>query len=62
MTHPDNISGQQPISSSAIKAENVRVFVDNGNDEPGFVDVVEPREMTHEEIKQVVGTIIAKQR
>ena len=54
VTHPDNISGQQPISSSAIKAENVRVFVDNGNDEPGFVDVVEPREMTHEDIKQVV--------
>ncbi|GAA5215785.1 alkene reductase [Corallincola platygyrae] len=54
VTHPDNTNGQQPISSSAIKAENVKVFVDNGSDEPGFVDVVEPREMSVEEIRQVV--------
>jgi N-ethylmaleimide reductase len=43
VTHPENIGGQQPISSSAIKAENVKVFLDNGTQEPGFVDVVEPR-------------------
>lgn len=55
VTHPDNIGGKQPISSSALKAENVKVFVDNGTDEPGFVDVVEPREMTKEDIKQVVA-------
>ncbi|WP_373950424.1 alkene reductase [Vibrio pomeroyi] len=54
VTHPDNIGGEQPISSSAIKAENVKVFIDNGTDEPGFVDVVEPREMTKEDIKEVV--------
>ncbi|WP_095496937.1 alkene reductase [Paraferrimonas haliotis] len=54
VTHPDNIGGEQPISSSALKAENVKVFIDNGNDEPGFVDVVEPRAMTKEDIKQVV--------
>lgn len=54
VTHPDNIGGEQPISSSAIKAENVRVFIDNGTDAPGFVDVVEPREMTVGEIKDVV--------
>ncbi|UPR53162.1 alkene reductase [Vibrio cyclitrophicus] len=54
VTHPDNICGEQPISSSAIKAENVKVFIDNGTDEPGFVDVVEPREMTKEDIKEVV--------
>ena len=39
VTHPDNIGGEQPISSSVIQAENVKVFVDNGTDEPGFVDV-----------------------
>ncbi|ARP38738.1 alkene reductase [Vibrio syngnathi] len=55
VTHPDNIGGEQPISSSALKAENVKVFIDNGTDEPGFVDVVEPREMTKEDIKNVVG-------
>ncbi|CAG23511.1 Putative N-ethylmaleimide reductase [Photobacterium profundum SS9] len=54
VTHPDNICGQQPISSSAIKAENVKVFIDNGTDEPGFVDVVEPREMTADDIQQVI--------
>ncbi|MCY9825002.1 alkene reductase [Vibrio chagasii] len=54
VTHPDNIGGEQPISSSALKAENVKVFIDNGTDEPGFVDVVEPREMTQEDIKEVV--------
>lgn len=54
VTHPDNIGGEQPISSSALKAENVKVFIDNGTDEPGFVDVVEPREMTKDDIKIVI--------
>ncbi|PMM60473.1 alkene reductase [Vibrio splendidus] len=54
VTHPDNIGGEQPISSSALKAENVKVFIDNGTDEPGFVDVVEPREMTKEDIQIVI--------
>ncbi|TCI04716.1 alkene reductase [Corallincola luteus] len=55
VTHPDNIGGQQPISSSAMKAENVKVFIDNGTDEPGFVDVVEPRAMSIDEIQQVIA-------
>lgn len=55
VTHPDNIGGEQPISSSAIKADNVKVFVDNGTTEPGFVDVTVPREMTKDEIDQVVA-------
>ncbi|MGY5450431.1 alkene reductase [Agarivorans sp. MS3-6] len=55
VTHPDNIGGEQPISSSALTAQNVKVFIDNGSDEPGFVDVVEPREMTKTDIQQVVA-------
>ncbi|MCG7588096.1 alkene reductase [Photobacterium sp. OFAV2-7] len=55
VTHPANIGGQQPISSSALKAENVKVFIDNGSNEQGFVDVVEPREMSKEDIKNVVA-------
>ncbi|MBV1841087.1 alkene reductase [Photobacterium ganghwense] len=55
VTHPDNIGGQQPISASAVKAENVKVFVDNGTDAPGFVDVVEPRAMTKADIAQVIA-------
>ena len=54
VSHPDNTGGVQPISSSALKAENVKVFVDNGKQEPGFVDVVMPREMTKADIKAVV--------
>ena len=54
VTHPDNTGGVQPISSSALKAENVKVFVDNGKQEAGFVDVVMPREMTKEDIKAVI--------
>ncbi|WP_163132221.1 alkene reductase [Agarivorans sp. Alg241-V36] len=54
VTHPDNINGEQPISSSAIKAENVKVFIDNGSDEPGFVDVVTPREMSQQDIDEVI--------
>ena len=54
VTHPENIGGEQPISSSALKAVNVKVFIDNGTDEPGFVDVVEPREMTKDDIQQVI--------
>jgi len=54
VTHPDNIGGKQPISSSQMAAKNVQVFVDNGTDAPGFVDVVEPREMTKDDIKLVV--------
>lgn len=53
VTHPANIGGQQPISSSALKAEGVKVFIDENN-APGFVDVVEPREMTKQDIQNVV--------
>ena len=55
VTHPDNIGGNQPISSSALKAEGVKVFVDDGANKPGFVDVVTPREMTKADIEQVTG-------
>ncbi|WP_421181804.1 alkene reductase [Aeromonas enteropelogenes] len=54
VTHPDNIGGAQPLSSSAIKAEGVKVFVDNGNDTPGFVETVTPRAMTREDIAMVI--------
>ena len=55
VTHPDNIGGQQPISSSAIKANGVKVFIDNGTDAPGFVECVEPRAMTKNDIVEVIG-------
>ena len=54
VSHPDNTGGVQPISSSTLKAENVKVFVDDGVGAPGFVDVVEPRQMTKADIKAVI--------
>ncbi len=54
VTHPDNIGGEQPISSSALIAKEVKVFVDNGTNAPGFVDVVTPRAMTKQDISDVI--------
>jgi len=54
VSHPDNTGGAQPISSSTLKADNVKVFVDNGIGAPGFVDVVMPRQMTKSDIKDVI--------
>lgn len=54
VTHPNNIGGNQPVSSSALEAEGVKVFVDDDN-KPGFVDVVMPREMTKTDIEEVIG-------
>ena len=55
VTHSDNIGGAQPISASAIKAEGVRVFIDNGSEAPGFVEVSTPRAMTQQDIDAVVA-------
>ena len=55
VTHPDNIGGAQPLSSSAIQAKGVKVFVDNGSDARGFVETVTPRAMTQADIDAVVG-------
>lgn len=54
VSHPDNTGGVQPISSSALKAENVKVFVDDGVGTPGFIDVAVPREMTKMDINKVI--------
>ncbi|MDG3087464.1 alkene reductase [Vibrio hannami] len=53
VTHPANTSGEQPISSSALQAQNTKVFISE-NGAPGFVDAALPREMTVEDIKNVV--------
>lgn len=55
VTHPDNIGGQQPISASALRAEGVRVFVDNGSQAPGFVETTLPRALSRDEIADVVA-------
>ena len=54
ITHPANTGGQQPVSSSAIAAKGVRVFIDDGQGAPGFVESVTPRALSQAEIKDVV--------
>ena len=54
VTHPDNIGGQQPVSASALRAEGVRVFVDNGSAAPGFVETATPRALSLDEIAGIV--------
>lgn len=53
VTHSDNTGGEQPISASAIAAKNVKVFVDT-HGEPGFVDTQLPREMSKQDIENVL--------
>lgn len=55
VTHSDNIGGQRPISASALAANKVQVFVDDGQNQPGFVDVSCPRAMTINDIAKVVA-------
>ncbi|WP_144210526.1 alkene reductase [Shewanella donghaensis] len=55
VTHPQNIGGLQSISASAIAAENVKVFIDDGSNAPGFVEVSTPREMNKDDIDMVVA-------
>lgn len=55
VSHPANLNGEQPVSSSAIAAENVKVFIDDGSNAPGFVETVLPRALSIDEIKSVIG-------
>ncbi|MGL4205164.1 MAG: alkene reductase [Aeromonadaceae bacterium] len=54
ITHPANTGGQQPVSSSAIAAKGVNVFIDDGQGTPGFVEAAMPRALRKEEIHAVV--------
>lgn len=57
VSHPANTGGAQPVAASALRAEGVRVYVDNGGraaGAPGFVDAVMPRALEIEEIPLVV--------
>lgn len=55
ISHPDLLGGQTPVSASAIRAEGVKVFLDNGSGEPGFAEAAMPRALSVEEIAEVVA-------
>lgn len=52
VTHLSNTGGVQPISSSDLAAEGVKVFIDE-KDQPNFVPCSTPRAMTHDDIEHV---------
>ncbi len=54
VSHESNTGGKQPISSSAIQAKGVKVFIDDNNN-PGFVEAQMPRAMSVAEIHEVIA-------
>ncbi len=53
LSHASLLGGQAPVSSSAIQAEGVNVFVDAGG-QPGFVQASMPRALSVAEIGAIV--------
>ncbi|WP_130618678.1 alkene reductase [Dyella amyloliquefaciens] len=54
LSHTSLLDGQAPVSSSAIQAEGVNVFVAESNGTPGFVQASKPRAVKVEEIHAIV--------
>ncbi len=54
LSHTSLLGGQAPVSSSAMPAEGVNVFVAESNGTPGFVQASTPRALTEQEIHGVV--------
>jgi N-ethylmaleimide reductase len=53
LSHTSLLGGQAPVSSSALRAEGVNVFVD-ADGKPGFVEASMPRALSIEEIHGIV--------
>ncbi|WP_370462308.1 alkene reductase [Oceanimonas sp. MB9] len=53
VSHPQNLGGEAPIAPSAIKAENVQVFVEH-HGHPEFVAAATPRAMTQQDIDATI--------
>ncbi|WP_296950950.1 alkene reductase [uncultured Massilia sp.] len=53
LSHASLLGGQSPVSSSAIQAAGVNVFVDDGG-QPGFVQAAVPRALSVAEIGAIV--------
>ena len=54
VSHPDNTGGEQPISSSALTAQGVKVFIDKGNAQGEFIEAVKPRAVGKSEINTII--------
>ncbi|CAG9169317.1 N-ethylmaleimide reductase [Cupriavidus laharis] len=54
LSHVSLLDGQAPVSSSAVQAQGVNVFVAERGGMPGFVQASQPRALTVEEIHGIV--------
>ncbi|MCA3186488.1 MULTISPECIES: alkene reductase [unclassified Cupriavidus] len=54
LSHVSLLDGQPPVSSSAIQAQGVNVFVAEADGAPGFVQASQPRALTVDEIRAIV--------
>jgi N-ethylmaleimide reductase len=55
LSHSSLLGGAAPVSSSAIQAEGVRVFIEGEGGQPGFAQASMPRALETQEIAKVVG-------
>jgi N-ethylmaleimide reductase len=55
LSHTSLLGGRSPVSSSAIGAEGVNVFVAEADGKPGFVQASTPRALSVGEIRGIVG-------
>ncbi|RZT39268.1 alkene reductase [Cupriavidus agavae] len=55
LSHVSLLGGQAPVSSSAIQATGVNVFVADNDGKPGFVQASMPRALAVPEIQEIVG-------
>lgn len=54
LSHNSLLGGRAPVSSSAIQARGVNVFIENEDGSPNFVQASTPRELTKGEIREIV--------
>lgn len=54
LSHTSLLDGQSPVSSSAIQAEGVNVFIQNEDGSPNFVQASAPRALSVPEIQAIV--------
>lgn len=54
LSHTSLLGGRQPVSSSAIQADGVNVFIENEDGSPNFVQASAPRALSINEIQAIV--------
>jgi len=55
LSHTSLLDGQSPVSSSAIQASGVNVFIAEADGQPAFVQASQPRALSVTEIQEIVG-------